>query len=308
MNIVPIQRHGYGAQFNRLTIIDNQYIRKESKNEYGVTKIKKEIQFLQYIHNYHVPFSIPTMYEYGGDYYVMEYLKDYIPLYKYCQTASEEQIQYIVGQVRSELHSMHTFTKIPSDRFEIIKLLQKETNEKIYQRYQEIESIVHSYSSIIKTVNNVPIRSFDDIVQRIGEKVQEYVQSMTNFELCLIHGDCQFNNILYHPQTQDIVFIDPRGYFGDKDLFGMAEYDEAKILFALTGYDVFDNLDIRTIDIQGDNLILPTIFLTKEINLSNFIGALTISIWLGNAHCFKDNIPKAIYSFYYALYLGTLYL
>ena len=90
MNIVPIQRHGYGAQFNRLTIIDNQYIRKESKNEYGVTKIKKEIQFLQYIHNYHVPFSTPTMYEYGGDYYVMEYLKDYIPLYQYCQTASEE--------------------------------------------------------------------------------------------------------------------------------------------------------------------------------------------------------------------------
>jgi hypothetical protein len=308
MEIVRIQRHGYGSQFNDLYILYNCYVHKQTKNEYGIQKMRREIMFLQYIQQQRIPFSIPTLHDYGKDYYIMEYCKDYLPLYQYFQTATQEEIQDILGQIRNQLDSMHQCTKQSSSLYEIVELLRKETKVKIYQRYEEIKSIIDSYSTRITQVNNLPIRSFDDIMQRIEKKVQDYVESMTTYELCLIHGDCQFNNILYHPITKKIVFIDPRGYFGDKELFGVAEYDEAKIRFALTGYDVFDNLDIKSLDIQDGNLILPNLFVIEHVDLSDFIGALTISIWLGNAHCFKDNPAKAVFSFYYALYLGTLYL
>ena len=135
--------------------------------------------------------------------------------------------------------------------------------------------------------------------------------SNNSYNISIIHGDCQFNNILYNPTNDDFVFIDPRGYFGNLDLYGIPEYDFAKIKFALSGYDIFDNMEIDSLQIVDDNLILPAINIVNNDNLfkkDDIISILTISVWLGNAHCFKNNIPKAIFSFYYALYLASLYL
>jgi hypothetical protein len=55
-----IERIGYGSQFNNLFIIDNR-IKKESKNEYGHFKIKKEIEFFKYIIDNKIVLNIPLM-------------------------------------------------------------------------------------------------------------------------------------------------------------------------------------------------------------------------------------------------------
>uniref|UniRef100_A0A6C0KLW6 Aminoglycoside phosphotransferase domain-containing protein n=1 Tax=viral metagenome TaxID=1070528 RepID=A0A6C0KLW6_9ZZZZ len=307
MNPIFIERVGYGTQFNQLSMIGKDTIKKESKNEYGHCKIKKEIQFLQYIQNHSIPFSIPTVLEIGETYYIMKYLSGYMPLYQYFPSASVDRKRKICNRIYEELHRLHTCTKQDVSKNQFLQILHIETKDKIYQRYNEIVPLLDRYS-FLKKVNHVVLQSFEESMAIIEKRVHEYVNSLEEYQLCVIHGDCQFNNILYNPSTDDMVFIDPRGYFGDKDLYGISEYDDAKVRFALTGYDAFDNMDIQELDIEDDNLTLPDMFLMKDVCLSDFIGLLTITIWLANAHCFKNNIHKTIYSFYYARYIATMYL
>ena len=58
----------------------------------------------------------------------------------------------------------------------------------------------------------------------------------------------------------------------------MQEYDFAKIYFALTGYDIFDNINIYNFN-EIDLIFEKYPFYSKKIILS-----FVISIWLGNSH------------------------
>ena len=51
------------------------------------------------------------------------------------------------------------------------------------------------------------------------------------------------------------------------------------------------------------NNIIP---LEKIID-NNLETFLMITIWLGNAHCFKHNYNKCLKSYFYGLYLATLF-
>jgi GTP:adenosylcobinamide-phosphate guanylyltransferase/aminoglycoside phosphotransferase len=57
----------------------------------------------------------------------------------------------------------------------------------------------------------------------------------------LIHGDCTFSNTMIDGGG-NIVFIDPRGYFGFTELYGDPVYDWAKVYYSINGdYDQFNN-------------------------------------------------------------------
>jgi hypothetical protein len=306
-----LSRIGYGSQFNDL-FIENDIITKKSKTDYGYFKIHKEILFFKYILSNNISLPIPTIYEFGKDYYKMKYLSDYIPLYKYFTNFSDDKKHEILEKIRSELNKLHISTTKLITKEQFNNIILSETCTKIYKRYQEITDILKNYTHI-KKVNNIELLSFDKTLDILQNKVSNYIDSLSNnsYNIAIIHGDCQFNNILYNPTNDDFVFIDPRGYFGNLDLYGIPEYDFAKIKFALSGYDIFDNMEIDSLQIVDDNLILPAINIVNNDNLfkkDDIISILTISVWLGNAHCFKNNIPKAIFSFYYALYLASLYL
>ena len=115
-------------------------------------------------------------------------------------------------------------------------------------------------------------------------------------------------NILYNDELNECIFIDPRGYFGESSIFGISEYDDAKIKFALTGYDEFDNRLINNLNIKDNNIEIFIDFLDESIiNDKSLSTLLMITIWLGNSHCFISNEYKAIYSYFIALYLGLSY-
>jgi len=306
-----LSRIGYGSQFNDL-FIENDIITKKSKTDYGYFKIHKEILFFKYILSNNISLPIPTIYEFGKDYYKMKYLSDYIPLYMCFTNFSDDKKHEIIEKIMSELNKLHISTTKLITKEQFHNLILSETYTKIYKRYQEITDILKNYTHI-KKVNNIELLSFDKTLDILQNKVSNYIDSLSNnsYNISIIHGDCQFNNILYNSTNNDFVFIDPRGYFGNLDLYGIPEYDFAKIKFALSGYDIFDNMEINSLKIINDNLILPAINIVDNDNLfkkDDIISILTISVWLGNAHCFKNNIPKAIFSFYYALYLASLYL
>lgn len=70
-----------------------------------------------------------------------------------------------------------------------------------------------------------------------------------------IHGDCTFSNIMLKNDNEPIL-IDPRGYFGNTELYGDPAYDWAKLYYSLMGnYDQF-NLKKFDLNIEDDNIQL----------------------------------------------------
>jgi len=302
------RKQGYGSSFNNLYLLDDK-IKKEAKTSYGVAKITKEIIFYKYIQK-HGCLPMPTFLENSDISYTMNYKKDYVPLFRVFPFFSENKKTDVLQQIETYLQRLHQ-TETRRVSYEIYqKAIYTEMIDKLVKRYDEIKDILSEYS-FIKSVNDVPVRSFQENLELLQKAATTFIESRNEYIFTPIHGDCQFNNILYNEQTRDIIFIDPRGYFGDHDLFGLPEYDFAKVKFALSGYDAFDAKNVTELTIQNNNIKLdiPTLIpepLAKE--KANFISQLVVSIWMGNAHCFKENKLKTAYSYFIGAYYASLYL
>jgi hypothetical protein len=299
---------GYGSSFNNLYLLEDK-IKKEAKTSYGITKIKKEIIFYKYVQK-HDCLPMPTFLEESGISYIMKYLPDYKPLFHLFPHFSENIKADILQQIQIYLERLHqTETRIISHEI-YKKAIYAEMIDKLKKRYEEVKDIINEYS-FIKSVNGVLVRTFQENLNLLQKAATKFIENRNEYIFTPIHGDCQFNNILYNEQTDDIIFIDPRGYFGDHDLFGLPEYDFAKVKFALSGYDAFDAKDVTELTIRNNNIMLeiPTLIpepLAKEKD--DFISQLVVSIWMGNAHCFKENKFKTVYSYFIGAYYASLHL
>lgn len=308
-NFIELNRIGYGSNFNKLNIdYSNNIIKKECINSYGLKKINYEKKFYQYLIDNNIEFNYPKIYNFNDNGYTMQYLKEYNPLYKYYKNFDEKTKDIILLKIKSNLDKLHNSTKIYLSKEEFIENINFEINDKILERFNLIKNIISKYN-FIKKVNNIEILSFEEILSKLNKKINDIIIDK-EFYFVPIHGDCQFNNILFNNKTNDLFFIDPRGYFGKNEIFGLEEYDMAKIYFALSGYDEFDNREINNLDIENDNInIFLDILDNKIFEKNNLSILLMISIWLGNAQCFINNNEfKGIYSYFIALYLGTILL
>ena len=302
--MLHLERNGYGSYFNDI-YYDSHTLIKKVKNEYGRSKLKNEIQFYEYIKESECLFPAPIIYSYNDSELCMKYYPNHIPLYKIYNDISDNKKSILNKQIQNNLNVLHSSSIKPVSKHTYTNDLILETSTKLLERIVDVIPIIKEYP-IVK-VNNIILRSFDELLGLIKTKIDYYISLKSEYTYVPIHGDCQFNNILYNIETSDMIFIDPRGYFGSSTVFGIPEYDFAKVMFALTGYDVFDNMEIDSLKIEGTNLILNNIYLEKDVlQVESFTRYLVLSIWLGNAHCFKDTPLKAAYSYYYAMYLGTL--
>lgn len=298
-----IHRQGYGSAFNDI-YIDENYIIKKPRNKYGQYKLINEYNLYSYIKNNYSDFPIPEYIEYT-DSLKLTYYKDYSPLYKVYPNLSIIDTLAIFKLIESAIGELHSRQIIVAKK-QIIDDLQIETESKLLERISEIKDLILEYSHI-QYVNSLKILSFKECLEFIKKKITIYIEERDIYIYTPIHGDCQFNNILIDPSYKKIIFIDPRGYFGKTNIYGMPEYDLAKIQFALSGYDILDNMTVESLKIEGDNLYLPKIYIDDNfLGSSGIIRWLLCSIWLGNAHCFKNQPLKAMFSYHYALYICSL--
>ncbi len=238
----------------------------------------------------------------------MRYLPTHVSLYTVYPKLPSGRRLAILARISKKLDTLHSHESVPISLEVYRNDLIVETRDKIMDRIRIVEPLLAPYNGI-RRVNGVALLTLSEALDRIQKHVLEHLNSVREPKYVLIHGDAQFNNILIDPATDDIVFIDPRGYYGTSELYGLREYDAAKVLFAITGYDIFDNMVVEDLDIQGDELRLPNLFLEAEpIREVGLVEALTLSIWLGNAHCFIGAPKKAVFSYFYALYLCSRYL
>jgi len=116
---------------------------------------------------------------------------------------------------------------------------------------------------------------------------------MPNTTYSLIHGDLNGSNVMYNETTGDVKFIDPRGYFGKSKMFGPEEYDFAKILYFLSGYDIFNKSRVVYNDWKFDwECVLNVEFIPEKLkqwSLRIMVG----DIWIALAQYIAQDIMKA---------------
>lgn len=299
-----IKRNGYGSLFNSLYINKNKtLIKKETFHLTGIKKLKNELDFYKFILINNIKINIPTIYYYSNNYYIMNYIDN-----DYNQTDVNDS-----NVIIAELKKLHFCKSIYIKKDYYKQLLLEETIIKIKDRFLEIEKIIqnHKKDCKITKVNNVKILSYDKIIDLLTNALDSCINNLNKYQLHIIHGDPQFNNIFIN-KKKEIIFIDPKGCFGSYKIYGIKEYDIAKVFFAMSGYSYFDNLDIREISVDNENLIIdfiriPTFTISKDYDIPLIIY-LFISIWLSNPHAFINEPIKLIHSYYIGLYISSYLL
>ena len=181
--------------------------------------------------------------------------------------------------------------------------VRKEMVTKVKARCEEISKLIDSIPAP-RIVNRIPLCNLDTALERACRYIQ-FVHRNAPYEI--IHGDLNFSNVLFDGELR---FIDPRGYFGDTKLYGLKFYDEAKILYALSGYDKFNSdgawsgFDMRSnlarIDIEAlYDIESPEV--KRHFEFKHYV--MLAVIWISLAGYFKNNPYKAISAYYYGWYL-----
>jgi hypothetical protein len=297
--------NGYGSLYTTITI-SNNILTKSSNNNYGDFKTTHEINWYKFLSDNNINWNIPENILFTDRSISMKYYTNKLPLYRIYTHLNNDQQIYILSYIFESLISLHKYKTLNISKDDFKLNLYEECINKVKRRYSEIKDILDTYS-YINTVNNITLLSFDNILSYISQFIENYINNQSNYFFNIIHGDCQFSNILVNPDGSDLIFIDPRGYFGTYNVFGLAEYDIAKVYFALSGYDIFDKMEITNLNINAINLTIdPFHFDIRFLETKNIISVLVVSIWLGNAHAFKNTPYKVAFSHFYARYLGTL--
>ena len=281
--------------------IDEMKLKKTSIDEYGKELIEKEIKYYKYTKDYNLPF--PKIFTYGNDFFIMEKKINY-------KNISISNInENIIREIIQKLNIIHN-SKTKNIKNETYNNdIKIEFYDKLINRLDEIKPLINFIKP--EKVNNTPINNnIKIILNELYKKIFDKLKN--NKQYNLIHGDCQFSNILYNETFNDICFIDPRGYYGNTFFFGIKEYDYSKLLYALSGYDDFNNDNKYYFSYENNNLnthinydnIFKYKYIFEEYNIDFELCLYMIIIhWLGLASYNKNNINKCISAYYQGLFL-----
>lgn len=298
-----MNEQNYGFRFNDITIND-EYVFKSPKNAFGKIKINNEIEFFLYIISNNINFPIPKLLYHNNGEMKIQYIKNSETL---TNVISNLNINYYVEKIKEHLNGLHVI-KIPINRNTLLNDVIIETYKKPIDRFNEFNWRENELYNSIHSVNNIKIRNIYDYCDIIKTKTIEYLKEREHYSL--IHGDTHLGNILRN-NRDELFFIDPRGYFGESKLFGLCEYDYAKLMFGLSGYSKFDNMIINDLSIVNNNITIDFIkeyepvFENKSFDKTTIL--LCLSIWLANNSCFLD-INKKITSLMIAYYYCEKYI
>jgi hypothetical protein len=315
--------NNYGFIFNDITVFGDT-LRKKSKSVWGDKKISNEIEYYLYIQNNKINFTMPRLIDYscsGNAHAFSEMLisPGVHPAYneltiEYISNSNtlttlinKTNVKYYTNKIKTHMNNIHNI-KMAIPNTSLINDLYIETVTKILDRYKDFNLDSNSLYNSIISVNNTKIKKIEYYCKTIYTTLLNIVGDRNEYSL--IHGDIHLGNIL-EGETGKLYFIDPRGYFGNSKLFGLEEYDYAKLLFGISGYSIFDNLTVDELSLNDGNLNIAFINDYEYIYETGIFTkaeiVLSLSIWLGNHSCFI-NINKKITSIMIAFYYCEKYL
>ena len=115
--------------------------------------------------------------------------------------------------------------------------------EKTLKYYYDLKNNFAIFNDICSkdkiAINGKIYSNFEIIWPKIENLIMRYIDTRKDSNLCVIHGDCCFSNILcgINPisKIQVIRFVDPRGSFGNVGIYGDPFYDIAKLRHSYEG-------------------------------------------------------------------------
>lgn len=297
-----MNNNNYGFAFNDISITDDKFIKK-SKNLLGKKKINNEIIFYKFIKEHKIEFNMPNVIDCDDGIIILEFLKNSSTI---TNVVNETNMIEYFTLINNKLNKLHS-NKITISPDQLYNDLRIEILEKNLTRFNEFNWSENTFFKKITYVNDIKIKDIEYYSKNIFNKLINYLKDRSYYNL--IHGDVHLGNILLC--ENNIYFIDPRGYFGNSRLYGLYEYDFAKFLFGLSGYSIFDNMNIDELIINNNNLEIEFIKKYEIIFESNLFSSVTkllcLSIWLGNNSCFI-NTNKKITSLMIAYYYCEKYI
>lgn len=172
--------------------------------------------------------NIPEIYSY--DPLCMEKI-DGKNIYEYPDIPIENK-KHILKQIISCLKDVHNIESAPVDEesYKVAYLT------KTYDRLKKVRFLVPFANDETITVNGRVCRNIFYHEDEVNKLVMQYLPR----EFKLIHGDCTFSNMMLK-QDSIPMLIDPRGYFGNTELYGDVAYDWVKVYYSVvSNYDQFN--------------------------------------------------------------------
>ena len=230
--------------FNKLEIDkENKRVKKYAIHPDYYKIIDQEMKWYQFIENNlykdkNVKRITPKIYnmDFESHSFEMEYLGDYIPLHEYLSNNSIDDIKKVYENIFAALKEFATINmSVYQPDYE--DDINKELYSKVIDRCEKIKYYLIEYNKDeLSDILNKVIEKFWRIE---FEKNHDYAV-MSNLIYTFCHGDLNGSNVMVNPNTKEIKFIDPRGYFGFSKNYGLQSYEYAKLLYALSGYDDFN--------------------------------------------------------------------
>lgn len=186
--------------------------------------------------------SIPKIYDF--DPLCMEVISGK-SIYEYSYI-SDDSKKKILSQIITCLRSVHALEFVEADRNSYYEAYIGKT----FDRLEKVRKLVPFSDSRTVRVNGRVCRNIFYYREAVEKIVMQYFPA----KFCLIHGDCTFSNSMLRGDEEPVL-IDPRGYFGNTELYGDAAYDWVKLYYSLvSNYDQFNlkrfNLDISETEVK----------------------------------------------------------
>ena len=285
--------------FNSLTLSrDGETLFKSCKNEEYKHLIKKEIAWytkakeigfggIPKIENCHVD-DDPKK----EDWIEMELLKDYKTLHSWSETMNLDELKTMVNDVIAKFKELHSLEIKPVEFLDVQEDYEEEFINKVLRRCDSISHMLINYDR--EDLENTLVKACNYLYH---DKCK--IGVMPNTTYSFIHGDPNGSNVMYNKETREVKLIDPRGYFGKTKMFGPKEYDFAKILYFISGYDDFNKYP-KIWKVDEPKEILESWNIPNDLMYAPCWVMLGI-IWISLAQYIGQDIMKANIAYDYGL-------
>ncbi len=303
-------------------LLGHELLLKRSRQPQGIDLIKNEISWYQTVDMKYRDL-IPKIYtDLGKSQFMMEKISGSTVYDAFERQPLKQEI--ILKNILDTLAKLHqTELQVPTDI--LIRDVKYEAFDKLVSRISEIQPMIDAFGGAPKNVNGVDVLEPQAAIQLIYSMlIEEYSKifkidllkepetdgerrDRSSIKYSMIHGDPQFSNTMLD-DNQKIIFIDPRGYFGKTKNYGLPDYDLAKVLYSLSGYDNFNrskkfHLSYLQDGRVGFELVRPDF----SIDLSKYFARVhylwLAVIWIGLAQYIKNNPIKSYAALSHGLYL-----
>jgi len=157
-----------------------------------------------------------------------------------CSISTWNQILIALGRL---LQDFEEYSFVPSSPDVLVRAMREMYEGKTRERLQNLPSdpAFAGFCTDTVVINGVSCAGLPSVLNRLSE-VAENISLYNRTRFSLIHGDLCLSNILFDQRNTILRLIDPRGKFGEIELYGDRRYDLAKLAHSFEGdYDFLVN-------------------------------------------------------------------